>query len=308
MMASVRHFEPASPYQLPHCSERAETTSRPYFIAVAKGIAVAAPPRQIVIGGTALSDQCHIAARWCFFAMIYGSFAFLHHLARRMASLLLVVLVGALAIAPVAAWAQRGTASPADRSGSPAPSAGLNALDCLTLAIVHEAGYEPVEGQQAVAQVILNRLNVASYPKTICGVVYQGSERRTGCQFTFTCDGSLRRKVPEKVFLAARNVAQSALEGTLPNRVGHATHYHAHYVSPYWAPSLAKVGRIGAHIFYRGAARSRPENDHQPSPLVPSHGLPTAADPKPVFDRPFLPWGLPLVRNADSLTERPTAN
>ena len=130
-------------------------------------------------------------------------------------------------------------------------------LDCIAQAIVYEAGHEPLEGQQAVAQVILNRMQAAQYPKTACGVVYQGSNRRTGCQFTFTCDGSRARRLPEKLFFAARAVAMSALNGTLPDRVGGATHYHANYVSPYWASSLIKVSQIGAHIFYRSGGERR---------------------------------------------------
>jgi hypothetical protein len=125
------------------------------------------------------------------------------------------------------------------------------ALQCLTLAIAYEAGFEPIIGQQAVAEVILNRTRHPAYPKSVCGVVFQGSARRTGCQFTFTCDGALKRPLSLQVMQNSKSVAQSILSGNFTPIVGGATHYHADYVSPYWAPSLIRVGKIGAHIFYR---------------------------------------------------------
>jgi len=130
------------------------------------------------------------------------------------------------------------------------------ALTCLTQAIYYEAASEADAGQRAVAQVVLNRVAHPAYPNTVCGVVYQGSERRTGCQFTFTCDGSLARK-PVRVFWdRARSVALAALSGAVYRPVGLATHYHTLQVNPYWASSLDRIGTIGAHIFYRwrGAA------------------------------------------------------
>lgn len=130
------------------------------------------------------------------------------------------------------------------------------AIDCIALAIAHEAGNEPLLGREAVAQVILNRVRHRAFPKTICGVVYQGSTRRTGCQFTFTCDGSLRRAVPRRTWADALRVAAAALDGRLAASVGSATHYHADYVAPRWAPAMVRVGQIGAHIFYHFPGRS----------------------------------------------------
>ncbi len=123
-------------------------------------------------------------------------------------------------------------------------------LKCLTEAIYYEAGMEPDAGQRAVAQVILNRVRHPSYPGTVCGVIYQGSERRTGCQFSYTCDGSLRRKPSKFHWNRSNKVAASALAGKSYTTVGTATHYHATYVYPYWAPSLRFLGTIGAHRFY----------------------------------------------------------
>ena len=125
------------------------------------------------------------------------------------------------------------------------------AIDCLTAAIYYEAAWESVEGQRAVAQVVLNRMRHPAYPKTVCGVVFQGSNRTTGCQFSFTCDGAMNRQPQEAGWLRARSVASAALDGYVMKKVGTATHYHANYVAAYWSPSLVKVGTIGAHIFYR---------------------------------------------------------
>lgn len=130
------------------------------------------------------------------------------------------------------------------------------ALECLTAAIYYEARSESDQGQRAVAQVVLNRVAHPSYPNTVCGVVYQGSERRTGCQFSFTCDGSLA-KAPNRMFwYRAENVARAALSGYVERTVGLATHYHTIAIYPYWAPSLRHIITVGAHRFYRfgGAA------------------------------------------------------
>lgn len=153
----------------------------------------------------------------------------------------------------------------AARSAGPAARAFLSAgsgldrgraLQCLASAVYYEAASEAIGGQKAVAQVVLNRVAHPSYPDSVCGVVYQGSERRTGCQFTFTCDGSLARKPMKAAWDRAMTVARQALAGEVYAPVGLATHYHTIWINPYWAPSLDTVGTIGAHRFYRwrGAA------------------------------------------------------
>lgn len=124
------------------------------------------------------------------------------------------------------------------------------ALKCLTDAIYYEAANEPEAGQRAVAQVILNRMRHPTFPNSVCGVIYQGSERVTGCQFSYSCDGSMARQPARISWLRAQNVAAQALAGYVYGPVGMATHYHATYVYPYWAPSLNFVGTIGAHRFY----------------------------------------------------------
>jgi spore germination cell wall hydrolase CwlJ-like protein len=125
------------------------------------------------------------------------------------------------------------------------------AVNCLTAAVYYEAASESQTGQQAVAQVILNRMRHPTFPKTVCGVVFEGSQRTTGCQFSFACDGSLARRPSVEGWARARSVAVAALGGFVARGVGQATHYHAVYVAPYWSPTLLKVQNIGAHIFYR---------------------------------------------------------
>lgn len=133
-------------------------------------------------------------------------------------------------------------ASPADRA---------RALRCLTQGVYYEAALESTEGQEAVAQVILNRVRDPNYPNTVCGVVFEGAERVTGCQFSFTCDGALAQPPVGWAWNRARVVAERALSGYVATKVGTATHYHADYVHPWWSPTLAKITQIGAHIFYR---------------------------------------------------------
>jgi spore germination cell wall hydrolase CwlJ-like protein len=132
-------------------------------------------------------------------------------------------------------------------------SARTQALTCLASAVYYEAGSQSDDGQRAVAQVVLNRVRHPAFPGSVCGVVYQGSTRTTGCQFTFTCDGSLYRQPDSEGWKHAYRVAEAALSGSVYAPVGWATHYHADYVVPYWASSLAKNAVVGAHIFYRWA-------------------------------------------------------
>jgi spore germination cell wall hydrolase CwlJ-like protein len=124
------------------------------------------------------------------------------------------------------------------------------ALQCLTQAIYYEAAAEPESGQRAVAQVVLNRVRHPAFAKTVCGVVYQRFNASV-CQFSFVCDGSLARRPVAMLWNRAQRIAAAALAGEVEPSVGTATHYHADYVFPGWAPHLAKLAKIGAHIFYR---------------------------------------------------------
>lgn len=124
------------------------------------------------------------------------------------------------------------------------------AADCLALAAMAEAGPSD-DGQRAVIQVVLNRVRHPAFAKTVCGVVFEGSERATGCQFSFTCDGSLARRYSEAAWAAARTRAVEALGGRVYAGVGNATHYHTDWVFPYWSPQLVKLARVETHLFFR---------------------------------------------------------
>lgn len=125
------------------------------------------------------------------------------------------------------------------------------ALECLTQAVYYEARSESEDGQRAVAQVVLNRVRHPAYPNSVCGVVYQGSQRATGCQFSFTCDGSISGATEPYAWDRARRIAAAALRGSVYRPVGLATNYHTTAIRPYWAPSLVPQITLGAHIFYR---------------------------------------------------------
>jgi hypothetical protein len=124
------------------------------------------------------------------------------------------------------------------------------ALICLAATEYYEAGDDRI-GEQAVAQVVLNRLRHPAFPKSVCGVVLQGSDRTTGCQFTYTCDGSLVRVPDPAAWKRAMALAEEALSGSVFKPVGLATHYHTDWVVPYWRDSLDKIAQVHTHVFYR---------------------------------------------------------
>lgn len=173
------------------------------------------------------------------------------------------------------------------------------AIDCLAAAQWYEAGDDWV-GQRSVAQVVVNRMRHPSFPNTICGVVFQGMERHTGCQFSFTCDGSMARRTPSPTaWQRAVSAATAALAGSVFREVGWATHYHTDWVVPNWSRSVDKIARVRTHLFFRwrGTAgrpiafyRSHPGIEPEiplMRPLSPAHAgtlspdgtaLPTPAD------------------------------
>ncbi|MFV0625106.1 cell wall hydrolase [Sphingomonas sp. ac-8] len=161
------------------------------------------------------------------------------------------------------------------------------ALECLTTAIYYEAATEPDDGQRAVAQVVLNRVRHPAFPATVCGVVYQGSERR-GCQFSFACDGALSRPRAPGPWARARRVAALALSGSVFAPAGLATHYHTYAVTPAWNRSLVMTGAFGAHFFHRwkgwwGTADAFSDRyaGHEPAP---GPHVASPLDPLPVPD------------------------
>jgi hypothetical protein len=188
------------------------------------------------------------------------------------------------------------------------PQDGMRASLCLTSAIYYEAGNEPDEGQRAVAQVILNRVRHSAYPDTICGVVYQGTERTDAlCQFSFGCDGSAMRLPASSAWARAWRNAQAALSGSVYAPVGLATHYHTLAVNPAWNRALTPTAVVGAHIFFRWpggagapAAFYGPYRGGEPVP---------APRPRP-FDRAnslVLGDAAPPVQRANVTAEGPVA-
>ncbi|MEG3160620.1 cell wall hydrolase [Sphingomonas sp. LB2R24] len=130
------------------------------------------------------------------------------------------------------------------------PAAREQATECLATVALYEAG-DDRDGQRAVIQVVLNRVGAAGFPKTVCGVVYQGANRKTGCQFSFSCDGSQVRRPEHDGWDQARRAARRALNGYVYAPVGRATHYHTDWMVPYWRASLVKVATVDSHIFYQ---------------------------------------------------------
>jgi spore germination cell wall hydrolase CwlJ-like protein len=130
---------------------------------------------------------------------------------------------------------------------------------CLAEAVYYEARGESFAGQMAVAEVVMNRVRSGEYPNTMCGVVYQGSERTTGCQFTFTCDGSLARAPQGVAWKRSEMIAAQVMMGMARPITHRATHYHTVEVAPVWSANLVETTRIGSHIFYRFPTRAEKE-------------------------------------------------
>jgi spore germination cell wall hydrolase CwlJ-like protein len=137
---------------------------------------------------------------------------------------------------------------PAGRHSSALDSA--RQLDCLTQAVYFEARGETLRGQAAVAQVVMNRVNSPSFPKTVCGVVFQGAASH-GCQFSFACDGSMRHGLETAAWDRARRIAERTLSGVVLADIGNATHFHTLAVQPDWGPQMLRVAQVGLHVFYR---------------------------------------------------------
>ena len=127
---------------------------------------------------------------------------------------------------------------------------------CLAEAIYFEARSETLAGQKAVAEVVMNRVKSSHYPDTVCGVVYEGSQRSSGCQFSFTCDGSMEARTPRGWhWTRSKEVAGLAITDGFNPVTKRATHYHTTAVNPYWSKKLKKTNQYGTHVFYRFKTR-----------------------------------------------------
>jgi hypothetical protein len=142
--------------------------------------------------------------------------------------------------------------------GLPVPEGGQE-FECLATALYFEARGESIEGQFAVAEVILNRVDAPQYPDTICGVVYQGASSGGGCQFSFACDGRPERIGERRSFERVARIARLMKDGAPRLLTQGATHFHTQAVNPNWSRAFARTATIGAHLFYRqpGVALAR---------------------------------------------------
>ena len=161
------------------------------------------------------------------------------------------------AAAPVLVEVKPIVAAPAPQSAQSAEDMALTQLiaehRCLSEALYYEARGEGRVGEEAVAEVVFHRMNARNFGHSICAVVYEGSGH-PGCQFSFTCNGALHRPREEAAWKESEELAAQILTGEvrLRNATAGATHYHATWVSPFWAPTLKRTAQIGNHIFYRG--------------------------------------------------------
>jgi len=186
----------------------------------------------------------------------------------------------------------------ASRLESPAQRLGLEgktraaAEKCLADAVYFEARGEVVKGQEAVAQVVMNRVFSGYYPHDVCGVVYQNAHRHLACQFTFACEGKDLNKIDEPdMWEQAKRIAKDTLDGKiwLPE-VGHATHYHAYWVHPSWVHEMTRLYKLGVHTFYR--PRNWGDGDDEPiwgkgaSAVAPGANNPDATPGKPDDAKP----------------------
>jgi hypothetical protein len=200
-------------------------------------------------------------------------------------------------------------------------------LDCLAQAVYFEARGESARGQQAVATVIMNRVKNPNFPKTVCGVVYQGSARRHGCQFSFACDGQAERVVERSAWGRARTVAARTLSGAVLRDVGSATHFHTTDVAPGWGSKMLRTAQVGLHVFYRfnpraprpaqvedatdeaiftSAPADPPPVELRLAEMIPTHeaAMP-AVEAKPVLKLPDLLPAAPAKTEAPAATAKP---
>lgn len=183
----------------------------------------------------------------------------------------------------------------------------INARDqaCLAQAIYYEARSETQRGQVAVAEVVMNRVRSRAYPNSVCAVVYQGSHRTTGCQFTFTCDGSLNRRPYGRAWERSQRVASAVLMGYTRPVTNRATHYHTHAVNPIWNSGLVQTTSIGSHVFYRFPNRS--ERAHYQQALAQRRSAAAARRAVAVSDAPDVDEAA-LVAEETVEADAPAAN
>ena len=176
----------------------------------------------------------------------------------------------------------------AARDSLPAPPLSKADRMCLARAVYHEARGEPIEGQVAVAQVVLNRVKSKRWPKTVCGVVYEGHERGEKCQFSFACYEKKGLPDSNQMWAQAKWIADDVAAGrTFLEELGQATYYHTHAVKPVWRASLTPIRRIGQHIFYSDPKEPVPDDLPVSAMTSPATGPPPVVVANPVTTIPL---------------------
>jgi spore germination cell wall hydrolase CwlJ-like protein len=199
------------------------------------------------------------------------------------------------------------TASPF-RLANPADTS--HDIDCLTAAVYYEARGESREGQAAVAQVVLNRVRSPAFPKTVCGVVYQGAAAH-GCQFSFACDRTVGGRHEAGAWDRARSVAGRALGGYVMSTVAGATHFHVATLGAIWGGSMVRVAQVGQHVFYgfgghRGALAAGPARNSSAADVA---APPKAAQaPEQPAEAPTAPTAVAITAPAATPTTTATAS
>lgn len=136
----------------------------------------------------------------------------------------------------------------------PKPTRGRQ-WECLTEALYFEARGETVKGIYAVGEVILNRVDDARYPSTVCKVINQGTGQKFRCQFTYTCDGRPETIADKRAYERVGKIAGHLLDDKKRYLTSGATHYHTKSVNPRWARVFPKTVTIGYHHFYKEPSR-----------------------------------------------------
>ena len=123
-------------------------------------------------------------------------------------------------------------------------------FSCLVEALYFEARGESLEGQRAVAEVIIHRVQSIDFPNTICGVVHQGGIKMARCQFSYYCDGKPEIFYEKNAYQQVRDMAKKFVGGHYPEIFAEPTHFHATHVRPFWVSELEYLGQAGRHHFY----------------------------------------------------------
>jgi len=235
-------------------------------IIVGSAIALAAMLSSYVAASSVMSDkaEAQAAARWQDKAVAYQNVTSVNRITDKAQ----VSVTAALTVddflsisnvsTPIRDYVQTQSLTPVTFAHHKAAQFIKSEQICLAQAVYYEARSERRSGQIAVAEVVQNRVKSKHYPNSICGVVYQGSGRKSGCQFSFTCDGSMDNMPKGKHWDNALKVAAFMQTHDFVPLTKGATHYHTTAIKPAWSTDLRFDRQIGTHKFYRFRFTERP--------------------------------------------------